>query len=106
LTWSEEIKAKKACEAASGQLRSRFLLYEKFFPTDLAQKARDALSGKCPKWREQGYPHFKKWIKGDLVEQLVKQACEEAASAIGEERPWRDLMDRRQDAPVLLGFSD
>jgi len=106
MTWTEERKAKKASQAVLGQLRSRFLLYEKFFPRSLAQKARDALSGKYPKWREQGYPDFEKWIKGDLVEQFVKQACEEAASAIGEERLWRDLMDKRPDAPALLGFND
>jgi hypothetical protein len=49
------------------ELRSRLLLYNKFFPDQERKQVMDILEESVGFWSQEGYPHANKQIKGDLL---------------------------------------
>jgi len=82
------------------QLVSRYLLYKKFLPKDLEDAAVNAVNQRIRKWIDKGYPGFEKWIKGNIVRQIVEEArnCAEEKALNIKCTKWKNLMSSRKDA--------
>lgn len=60
------------------QLKSRLLLYDKFFPNDEHKEAMRILKKSVNRWSQNGYPHAEDHIRGDGLKCLFKCAQSEA----------------------------
>jgi GT2 family glycosyltransferase len=80
-------------EHVKNQLRSRLLLYGKFFPTDERKEAMKVLEKSVKRWSQKGYPHAGNHIKGDRVKPIFKSAQSESKHLLDKtSRVWLKLV--------------
>lgn len=95
-------------DVVKGQLKSRLLLYGKFYPEEDRKKAITILEGSMKRWVIQGYPHGEPDVKGDRLEILFECARKESEVLLKKtSRVWLERMIRlnTQDKRRLL-FGD
>jgi GT2 family glycosyltransferase len=86
----EKLKA----EEVKMQLRSRRLLYGKFFPEEERKEAVDILERSLERWAQSGYPHAED-VSGDLVRSIYTMAKMEAKGLLEKvSLEWLELVGR------------
>ncbi len=76
------------------QLRSRLLLYDKFFPNSERKKAMKILEKSVRRWSQKGYPHAEN-VNGDLIKCLLERAQIESKDLLeNTSHLWIGLVNR------------
>ena len=90
-----------------GQLRSRFLLYKKYYPKAEYQEAIQVLNEKLETiWKKKGYPSS--IVMKDKIESIFNTAKEEADSTSVDEI-WKELIEKMPEEErkqILINPSD
>jgi hypothetical protein len=105
MTWTPERRRADAERAACGQIRSRLLLYDKFFDGDVKQALDQAFDERVARWRVSGYPGFKEFIKGEHVDQVVRAARADLAKMPRTGEQWKERMMSRPDVWDIAGLT-
>jgi len=76
------------------QLRSRLLLYGKFFPEKHRREAIQLLEGSLGRWRSNGYPGSR--VKDNRITSLFETAEAESRKILGSitSYPWLEMIER------------
>ena len=90
----KSIRNQKLCKnKVMKQLRSRLLLYFKFYPSPDRESATDQLNKSLDRWRINGYPHAEAEIKGEkLVELFCSARIGAKKLAKTKSKIWLELM--------------